>query len=118
MPLFEITESCVSTIKSLVRAETQLEAKQKFYEEGELVLTTREDVESQLESITEVGEHERRLGAVAASYELTCDCRGHGYQGGIQLTELEQDKDGLWIWDCPQCAYRHIFDGGDVEHAF
>ena len=118
MPLFEITESCVSAIKSLVRAETEEEAKRKFYEDGELVLTTREDIESQFESITEVKEYERSIGAVAASYELTCDCRRNGYEGGIQLTELEQDKDGLWIWDCPECAYRHVFDGGEVEHAF
>ena len=122
MPLFEITESCVSAIKSLVRAETEEEAKRKFYEEGAYVVTTREDVESQLESITETVEEEKELYVVASGYDVRCDC-GHE-ETHVQLSERalfprpEVGEGGAYVYNCPSCAYRHVFDGGDIYDAF
>ena len=58
------------------------------------------------------------LYVVAAAYELRCECGGELLN--TQLTELPRPEEnwGGWVWVCPDCQFRHIFDGGEVEHAF
>ena len=119
MALFEITESCVSSIKSLVRADTEEQAREKFYSDGEFISTTREDIETQLEDITEVPEEEPTFSVQAAAYELICSCGGQLLN--TQLTQLprpEPEEEGVWVWVCPDCQFRHCFDGGEVQDAF
>ena len=71
------------------------------------------------EGVEMAGQEEPGLYVVAAAYELSCEC--DEVQLNTQLTELprpEPEEDGVWVWVCPRCKFRHCFDGGDVNHAF
>ena len=65
-----------------------------------------------------VERQEPTISFVAASYEATCSCDEDEIIAGIQIYNLERTPEGDgWIFECPNCKYRHTFDLNEVEHA-
>jgi len=57
------------------------------------------------------------LNIVASGYDIQCGCGDDFNEVHIQLDDLETEH-GCYVYECPECHYRHVFDGGDISHAF
>lgn len=63
---------------------------------------------------------EPRVFVIAHSYDIGCGCNEDDpySQEDIQLSDLDHDDGGAYVWECPRCLTVHHFDGADVSDAW